>query len=140
MPISTLSSLHHEWLALQEQYDSYEKFSLLIKLVSVVLSCWLLFNLQLPIWTMLILAVLWMQDSIWKTFQNRISQRLLIIEHGLSEDQSAPCMQFNSQWLASRLGGVGILLEYLKQALKPTVAFPHLVMIGICALYYAIQA
>lgn len=75
MPTSALNSLQHEWLALQEQYDSYEKFSLVIKLVTVILACVILFAWHQPLWAACIVAILWGQDSIWKTFQNRIAQR-----------------------------------------------------------------
>lgn len=136
MPTCALGSLHHEWLALQEQFDSYEKFSLVIKLVSVILGSCMLFVWNQPLWAACIVAVLWGQDSMWKTFQNRIAQRLLSIEGALLEDQSQRGMQFNSVWLASRADASGLLLEYLKQACKPTVAYPHVVMIGLGLVYY----
>jgi hypothetical protein len=107
MPTSPLGSLHHEWLAWHQ-----------------------------PLWAACMLAVLWGQDSIWKTFQNRIAQRLLSVESALTENHSQTGMQFNSVWLASRPDASGLLLEYLKQAFKPTVAFPHIVMIGLGIVYY----
>lgn len=136
MPTCALGGLHHEWLALQEQYDSYEKFSLVIKLVSVILGSCMLFAWHQPLWAACMLTILWAQDSIWKTFQNRIGQRLLSVENALSENHSQTAMQFNSQWLASRMGGSGLMLEYLHQAVKPTVAFPHIVMVGLGLVYY----
>jgi len=69
MPTSPLGSLHHEWLALQEQVDSYEKFSLLIKLVSVVLGSWMLFAWHQPLWAACMLAVCGDKTAFGKPFR-----------------------------------------------------------------------
>ena len=69
-----------EWCLLQNQFDSYEKFGLLIKLASVfVLSSAMLVDRAGPM-AACILIVLWLQDAIWKTFQSRIETRLLRLE------------------------------------------------------------
>ena len=125
-----------EWCLLQNQFDSYEKFGLLIKLASVfVLSSAMLVDRAGPM-AACILIVLWLQDAIWKTFQSRIETRLLRLEVLLAGD-SAPATgnhqpyQFNSEFIQSRVGAIGLVLEYLRQALRPTVAFPHVVLIAI---------
>lgn len=132
-------NLQSEWCLLQNQFDSYEKYSLIIKLFSIAV---LVTTLQLSSFTALlviILLVLWLQDSIWKTFQGRIELRLLQIEKSLkeshSEDQSGvlPC-QFNTEYLKQRPGVTGLIKEYCRQALRPTVAFPHFVLV-LLALY-----
>jgi hypothetical protein len=125
----------NEWQTLQNQFDSYEKFSLLIKLLNVSLSCLLWFSLGVGLWTLLVVAILWLQDAIWCTFKERISQRLLLVEEaihknisGIYHPEIVP-FQFNQSWLALRPSSKGLISEYLGQALRPTVAYPHLVLI-----------
>ena len=118
-----------EWTLLQNQYDSYEKHSLYIKLVSILVlvlseitdtNSALIFG---------ILLVLWLQDSIWKTFQSRIEPRLFQIEKNIRERVEDNEFQFNSEYQAIERSGLGKIGEYLKQAMRPTVAFPHVVLI-----------
>jgi hypothetical protein len=40
-------------------------------------------------------------------------------------------MQFNSAWEESRPGAIGLIAEYLKNAIRPTVAFPHVMLIAL---------
>lgn len=132
-------TLHqHEWMTLQNQSDSYEKFSLLIKLLNVVLACLLLFSLDVGMWTLFIVAIMWLQDGIWKTYQERINQRILAIEAALLTNEAdikheafIP-MQFNRTWLANRQSAKGLVAEYITTALKPTVAYPHILLIFLC--------
>lgn len=135
------NALNTEWCLLQNQFDSYEKHSLYIKLVSVlVLVATLLANAP-SIFIVLVLAVLWLQDAIWKTFQSRIEPRLLQLEQWISEQDEQDtnqsqlnqnrAFQFNSYYQRSAFTGIALIGEYLKQALRPTVAFPHIVLMAI---------
>lgn len=129
-----LSTLQQEWLTLQTQFDSYEKHSLLIKLFNIVLSSMLLLIINAGCWAVFICAVVWLQDGIWKTFQARIGQRLEQVETALKNQLEGTAttelgMQFNSQWSQSRPSAVGLVVEYIKQSLKPTVAYPHVILI-----------
>lgn len=120
-----------EWVTLQNQQDSYEKYSLLIKLFHILIVClFLLFTIQTPLLPILS-AVLWLQDGIWKTFQNRFSQRLVVLETGISENDESVGMQFNRQWLLNRPSGLSIIKEYALQSMRPTIAFPHFVLLAI---------
>jgi len=137
-----LSILQSEWITLQTQFDSYEKCSLAIKMLSVLLSCSLIFAADAGIWTLFIVAILWLQDGIWKTFQNRMGQRLEIIEQAIqdnlmaTQDQNTKIgMQFNLAWSQKRQGVIGLLGEYVKQSLKPTVVYPHGVLIVWVIVY-----
>ena len=129
-----------EWTTLQNQFDSYEKFSLLIKLLNISLCSLLLFYWQAGLWAVLVSGILWLQDAIWKTFQDRINQRLLTIEEALKQSltneqtEEVLPMQFNQSWTLSRPSVNGLLNEYLAQGLKPTVAYPHLVLIILSLL------
>lgn len=44
-------------------------------------------------------------------------------------------MQLHSDWQASRPGGAALLLEYLKSALRPTVALPYPLLMGLVAVF-----
>jgi hypothetical protein len=131
-----LQTCSTEWQVLQTQYDSYEKFSLIIKLVAFVL-CFSALALELNRFiSILLLTGLWLQDSIWKTFQGRIEHRLLDVEaniQGLNdgEELKLAAMQFNQEFLKQRSGVIGLVSEYFKQALRPTIAYPHVLLIAV---------
>lgn len=126
-----MNALHQEWSELQGQYDSYEKYSLLIKLVNVTLVVVLMAMASKACFAVLVSAVLWLQDAIWKTFQARIEQRLLVVESAIKDGQTEQAMQYNSAWLGNRPGAIGLVAEYLLNALRPTVAFPHIVLLAL---------
>lgn len=123
------SELENEWALLQDQFDSYEKFSLIIKLFSVGVLVFAFSCAGISLSITALLLILWLQDAIWKTFQARIESRLLQLETAIaaSSDELISC-QFNSQYLKTRPGTAGLLVEYFKQALRPTVAFPHIAL------------
>ena len=134
------SGLATEWSLLQNQYDSYEKYSLLIKLFGVGVVTVAHIAEALGCLVGLLLMVLWLQDGIWKTFQSRIEVRLLELEGALEIAQQhklenasteEPAYQFNSRYLQQRPSTVGLLREYGSQALRPTVAFPYAVLLVI---------
>ena len=88
------------------------------------------------------MLVVWLQDAIWKTFQSRIESRLLELEQGLSSANSekgdslaVEAFQFNSAYLKDRPSTIGLILEYMKQAARPTVAFPHVVLLVLLVAY-----
>ncbi len=133
-----LPLLQSEWDTLQNQFDSYEKCSLAIKLFSILLCCILVFTLDAGVWSLLVVVILWLQDAIWKTFQNRIGRRLEVVElaiqgnpNHMPDNASHMGMQFNLAWNQSRPHAVGLVSEYIKQALKPTVAYPHVVLMAL---------
>lgn len=126
--------LKMEWCLLQNQFDSYEKYSLIIKLVSIIVLLVAEISASINIFIILILAVLWLQDAIWKTFQSRIESRLLQIEKYLSVGNEENAFQFNSEYYKARLTGLSLIHEYIRQAIRPTIAFPHIVLILILLL------
>ncbi len=127
-----------EWTLLQNQYDSYEKHSLYIKLVSILILVFSEITDTNNILIFGILLVLWLQDSIWKTFQSRIEPRLFQIEKNIRERVEDNEFQFNSEYQAIESSGLGKIGEYLKQAMRPTVAFPHVVLISLFVGRYII--
>ncbi len=136
----TTSNLASEWSLLQNQFDSYEKHSLLIKLSSIGVLSTAYFTNHLSLFVLFLLLILWLQDAIWKTFQARIDTRPLQLENYLSnkpdlENSDDVAFQFNSLYAQNRPGSVGLLKEYLGQSLRSTVAFPHIVLVTLLSFY-----
>lgn len=128
-----------EWCLLQNQFDSYEKYSLHIKLLSVIVLLAAEISGVISIFIVLVLVVLWFQDAIWKTFQSRIEARLLQIETYILEKSVGSEFQFNSEYYKARLSGVSLIKEYVTQSIRPTVAFPHIVLILIISVQYVLS-
>ena len=127
----TTDYLSLEWQTLQNQFDSYEKYSLLIKLVAIFTTAFALgfeFNLIVPV---LMVGVFWLQDGIWKTFQGRFESRLLAVEAALAANHNETGCQFNQQYQQTANSGLGLIKEYLKQCLRPTVMYPYVVLLGL---------
>lgn len=132
------NDLGQEWCCLQNQQDSYEKYSLVIKLTNVLVVSLCLFHTQFDLLIPLLSAVLWVQDGIWKTYQSRIGERLLVVEKAISDQQTSQAMQFNRQWVDNRPSSAGLIKEYILNALRPTVVFPHIGLV-LASLYIAMQ-
>ncbi|WP_457418947.1 hypothetical protein [Roseateles sp. P5_E7] len=123
-----MNALHQEWLALQSQHERYEALALGVKLAAfaaVVL-------VPDPRITLPLLALMWLQEGVLKTFQGRLGDRLLAIEPALKSGADAAAMQLHSDWAARRLRGLGLVAQYLKSALRPTVALPYPLLMAVC--------
>ncbi len=116
-----MNALHQEWLALQTQHERYEALALGVKLVAFAATVLVPDNTL----AVALLALLWLQEAVLKTFQGRLGDRLLVVEAGLKAGGDAVAMQLHSEWLASRPRGIGLVTQYLKSALRPTVALPY---------------
>ena len=137
------SSLENEWTVLQNQYDSYEKFSLLIKLSNIGLLSGAYFFDKLNAFVLLLILILWLQDAIWKTFQARIDVRLLQVENYLGDVDTREvtggiAYQYNTQYLNSRPGSLGLIKEYALQAMRPTIAYPHVLLVLVIVLHLVV--
>jgi hypothetical protein len=125
------SPLITEWQTLQNNDEQYERNALLIKLTS--LSLFLLgqvFNTAL-LGTMLIVLLCWGLESIIKTYQSRIGQRLLTVEAAIKNGNESEGMQFHTDWQNKRPRGTRLIGEYAKHAVKPTVAFPYAIILFV---------
>lgn len=140
MPLPDSSALGHEWAILQDNHEQYENTSLLIKLggIALFVAC-LALSLDVVI-SLLLLLVLWIQEAVFRTSQSRLGRRILRIEQLLGQDQTATTApyQLHSEWLATRPGFAGLLAEYGRNMLRPTVAFPYVVLMGIMALLFVV--
>jgi len=124
-----LSPLGPEWVALQQDHERYEASALLVKLAAVVLATLGIALAWPALAAILPLPVLWLQEGILRTSQSRLGARLLRIESGLSDPY-----RLHSEWQAGRPGVVGLLIEYVRNALRPTVAFPYVVLLVVTAV------
>ncbi|HYD61328.1 MAG TPA: hypothetical protein VEC35_13270 [Noviherbaspirillum sp.] len=129
MPQPEISLLAHEWTTLQNNYEQYEKNSLLIKLASTALFVLCLLALDAAI-AVTVMLILWIQEGILRTYQSRLGDRLLRLEQLLRQasPQVAYACQLHTEWQAARPGFGGLLVEYAKSTLRPTVAFPYAVL------------
>jgi hypothetical protein len=118
-------------VTLQNQFDAVEKLSLVIKLVAVLVATLFAFELNNPEIILVLTSICWVQDAIWKTFQSRFADRLLAIESEVSNVSSDANISFNTIWEAKPRGLVSLVLEYLRHLAKPSVAFPHFVLLGL---------
>lgn len=120
-----------EWIILHRDYERYEQFALVVKLFAVgtCLICWL-FSLGIVVSNLFVL-VLWLQEGIWKTYQRRIGARILLVEKTMVEPASSDnsAFQLYSSWGATRRGAVRLIAEYFSSALRPTVAYPYVVLV-----------
>jgi len=117
-----------EWAILQPLYERYEWSALTIKLLAVALfSAGLVIDVLAP-WLILLCLVLWLQEGIFKTYQARLGARLWQLEQLLAGDavtNGTLAFQLHRSWAAQRAGAHDLLLEYLRSASRPTVAFPY---------------
>jgi hypothetical protein len=123
-----------EWVNLQNQYEHYERGSLTIKLVCLVMfSFFMMFSLNL-FTVAVIIAIFWLQEGIFRTYQARLGARLIAVEACLRDlqtgtSETTQAYQLHSEWQQSRLSTLGLILEYAKNATRPTVAFPYVVLL-----------
>lgn len=126
-----------EWITLQSAYEQYEKNALILKLVSTVL-CFVGLSVHMGFIPLsLMVLVLWVQEGIWKTYQNRIGERLLIVESAIKNagvTRAIP-FQLHTDWQAGRAGVLGLIMEYIKNSLRPTVTYPYGILL---AVYWAL--
>jgi hypothetical protein len=129
-------ALAQEWATLQNNHEAQERNALLIKLLAVLLltGTWLL-ALE-PLLAAALLLVLWLQEAILKTWQARLAERLLVVEAmALRGPQGVDApLQLHTWWLAQRPALPGLLAEYGRSALRPTVAFPYAILLVFLAL------
>jgi len=123
-----VNALHQEWLALQSQHERYEALALGVKLAAFAVVV----LVPDPRITLPLLGLLWLQEGVLKTFQGRLGDRLLAIERALKAGEGAAAMQLHSDWAARRPRGLGLVAQYLKSALRPTVALPYPLLMAVC--------
>lgn len=137
MSDSQSSSMQHEWLALHRAFEAHERNALWIKLIAIVM-CGGAITLSLnEYFISTLVATLWVQEGVIKTFQARLGARILRVEQLIRDNASTGGFQLHSDWLARRKRGLPMLGEYALNALRPTVAYPYVALILIDMLFAA---
>ena len=129
--------LGQEWMTLQNNHEHYERGALALKVVTVVFAFALL-ALNLPVWVVAgVEATLWLQEGVYRTSQSRLGLRLLVLEGLIEGNRPGVPFQLHTQWQAARPGAGGLLREYVGNALRPTVAYPYVVLLlGLLVLHW----
>lgn len=126
------SAFHAEWQLLQNQCDSYEKYALLIKLVTIVLLFSAFMFNEVSLFLGLFILLMWGQEAIWKTFQSRIEQRIVIIEQAIELSSSTlNPFQYQRDFIANRPSQLGLIKAYIHQSIRPTVAYTYVSLLLI---------
>lgn len=125
------NGLQQEWLLLQQQTEALEKEAVLVKLVSLTWVVLAVISAQstaikLLLFAVLLLALAWGLEVLLRTQQQRLVQRLLLLEAALRGDGGCMPMQLNSNWQSERGGSKQLLGEYGAQCWRPSVIFPYL--------------
>ena len=131
MEMPSTNAAAREWAVLQNLYEYYEFGALAIKLTAVLLFfAGVVIELQAT-WLILLIAVLWLQEGIFKTSQSRLGERLLQLEPLLAERNGGQggAFQLHTRWAAQRPATIDLVREYLRSAMRPTVAFPYAVLL-----------
>ena len=123
------SPLIIEWQTLQNNYEQHEKSALLIKLTSLTLFLLGQAISNAFVWAAFIVLLCWVLESVIKTYQARLGERLLKIEVAIKNKNENEGMQFHTDWQNNRPSGMRLIIEYGAQSLKPTVAFPYALLL-----------
>lgn len=119
--------LGQEWQTLQDNHEQHERNALLIKLSALALCFTGLFTQIATTWIAILVLLCWGLEGIFKTYQSRLADRLLVIEALIRHTPPTPAaMQLHSSWATCRPGGARLLVGYALSACRPTVTFPYL--------------
>ena len=126
-----MSALAQAWITLQNNFEQYEKWCLWIKLMAVALTAASMMGLLPWKGATVLLLMLWLQEGILRTSQSRLGAHLLQLEqrHAQHADMAAGALTLHTEWQANRPGIVGLVAEYLRNALRPTVAYPYALLV-----------
>jgi hypothetical protein len=129
-PISSQQqAILEEWTSQQHSYDRYEALSLGIKVFAVMVfiaSTALAFE---PLLILALICIVWLLEAIWKTFQSRTEERLLNLEEAWHQGDFTQAMRFYSHWQTQRPGTTKLIAAYVKNALRPTIAYPYALLL-----------
>ena len=133
--------LVEQWRTLHNNHENYESYALIIKLVATAITLFAFTFSVATFVTFLILATLWLQEGIWKTFQQRTANAIIAIENKLdihNDEQSNESMKpylVYKQWQENRPNTQVLIVEYVSNSLKPTVMYPYLPLMLIVLIF-----
>jgi len=133
-----MNDFQNEWAIIHSDIEKHERFSLIIKLFTVLIF---ILSEAISIDSLLAISlifILWLQDGIWKTFQKRLETRILIIEDNIENNRKGSEFQLYSEWQKNRQSYSCLIKEYLFNSLKPTVAYPYIILVSLLIFEYFI--
>lgn len=123
--------LQQEWELLHEDHERYDRNALYIKLAAIICCALsLAYQLSFLLGTLFVLT-LWLQEGIWRTFQSRIADRLMLVEQGIKSREDVSAFQLYSSWEQERPSTMGLIKSYISNSVRPTVAFPYIILLCI---------
>ncbi|PID42505.1 MAG: hypothetical protein CSA52_01265 [Gammaproteobacteria bacterium] len=124
-----------EWAALHASIENCEKLALIFKVAAFILVIVYLLTPMSTLWLFCLLLVLWLQEGIWRTGQSRLENRIQQIEQALSQaSDQTPAYHLYSGWQDNRGDTFELVLEYIANAIRPTVAYPYTAVIALVVL------
>lgn len=127
-----------QWRTLHNNHENYENYALIIKLVATAIVFFAFTFSVTSIVTLLFLATLWVQEGIWKTFQERTASAIIAIEDKLAlnkeEQTNGPYLVYK-QWQKKRPGTKALIVEYVCNSLKPTVLYPYFPLMLVVLIF-----
>lgn len=142
-PMTTVSKqlLLQQWQTLHNNHESYESYALIIKLVATAITLLSLTFSLTALVALLLVAVLWLQEGIWKTFQCRTANAIIAIEDKLAlneaeqtSESTKPYLMYK-QWQMNRPTSKALIAEYMANSLKPTVLYPYLPLMFVVVIF-----
>lgn len=135
-PMDIRQQLAQEWSILQGNHEAHERSALLLKLAAVALFALAASGAIGLVVLCSLLLILWLQEAVLKTWQSRLAARLAALEalfhRGVQDGDLA--FQLHGPWLLRRTGVAGLLSEYLRSGMRPTVAFPYAALLALAVV------
>lgn len=117
------------WRSLQADHESYERCALGLKAAVLLSWPWAIGRVGLLALTASLLLA-WLLEAIWRTGQARLARQLLALEQSQANAaQKLPRLYLD--FAAQRGSSQQLVKEYLRQALKPTVAWLYPALVGL---------
>ncbi|HBY88405.1 MAG TPA: hypothetical protein DEO86_21340 [Colwellia sp.] len=133
--------LVEQWHTLHNNHETYENYALIIKLIATTITLFAFTFSVATFVTLLILAIFWLQEGIWKTFQQRTANAIIAIEDKLAlneveqKDESNKPYLLYKQWQDNRPNTKKLIAEYVSNSLKPTVMYPYLPLLLVVIIF-----
>ena len=130
-----------QWQTLHNSHENYKSYALIIKLVATAITLFALTFSIATIVTLLLLATFWLQEGIWKTYQQRTVNAIIAIEDKLAlneteqtEESMKPYLVYK-QFQKNRPAVKALLAEYVSNSLKPTVLYPYVPLMIVALIF-----
>jgi len=133
--MTSFSAVSKEWQILQHEHAQYERNALLIKLTATAMA---FISLAIVVDLLLVgilIVMLWLQEAMIRTSQARLGKRLLELEslHSQNPQQDSAAFQLHTNWHIDRGNALTLVGEYLRNAVRPTVAIAYAVLLIVLA-------